>query len=266
MKTNNHTAHLKQWGFLDVVSKIGNTSDNDYPYQCKLPPENECQEDQFTVVFMAYNPDRLRKMMNQIKTLLTEFSKIVAEVVIVWNGSRTVEETTVGRQLIIMCSKLQVRISYPLKSGFPNDLLNRYHPRLNIKTKAIMYYDDDGPFYSYKAILGGFELWKRNSNAQIGAMARKLDLNRRQSDESNSILSNTLGGGGNDGKQQRPPDHDRYFVSHCATDSLHYNYNTFTNFHARMVLPSGSFLHSTICVLYGTQYLKKYDHMFAIIQ
>ena len=87
--------------------------------------------------------------------------------------------------------------------------------------------DDDGPFYSYKATLGGFELWKRNSNVQIGAMARKLDLGPRQTDESNMVVDEPA---------------DQFFVSQCPTDEIHYNYNTFTNFHARMVLPSGSFL------------------------
>jgi hypothetical protein len=232
-KLNNHTAHLKQWGILDAVRTYQqsdpNSKKNKYPYQCQLPPENECQEDHFTVVFMAYNPDRLQKMMTQIKKMLSEkdFSKIVAEVIVVWNGERHIDETDLGKKLVELGQTLPIRISYPLKAGFPNDLMNRYHPRLQVKTKAIMYYDDDGPFYSYRAVLGGFELWKRNSNAQIGAMARKLDLGPRQTDESNAVL-NEPG--------------DRYFVSQCPTDEVHYNYYSFANFGARMVLPSGSFL------------------------
>lgn len=145
---NNHTAHLKQWGFLKAVrtyEAAKDTKKNDYPYECRLPPEIECQETHFTVVFMAYNPDRLQKMMNQIKKMLTastddDFSKIVAEVVIVWNGSRDINETDLGKKLIELGQSLPLRISYPLKEGFRNDLLNRYHPRLQIKTKAIMYY------------------------------------------------------------------------------------------------------------------------------
>ena len=232
-KLNNHTAHLKQWGILDAVRTYQqsdpNSKKNKYPYQCQLPPENECQEDHFTVIFMAYNPDRLQKMMTQIKIMLSQsdFSKIVAEVIVVWNGERHIDETDLGKKLVELGQTLPLRISYPLKAGFPNDLMNRYHPRLQVKTKAIMYYDDDGPFYSFLAVLGGFELWKRNSNAQIGAMARKIDLGPRQTDESNAV-SNEPG--------------DRYFVSQCPTDEVHYNYNSFANFGARMVLPSGSFL------------------------
>jgi hypothetical protein len=100
----------------------------------------------------------------------------------------------------------------------------------------VKYYDDDGPFYSYKATIGGFELWKRNANAQIGAMARKLDLGPRALEESRAV-SNGPG--------------DRFFVSQCPKDELDYNYREFANFGARMVLPSGSFLHSNfLCFLW----------------
>jgi hypothetical protein len=258
---NNHTAHLSQFGILDAIRKYqqppppqnnNKNDDDDYPYTCQLPPEHECGETQFTVIFMAYNPERLQKLYNQIHKMLTdtEFAPLVAEIVVVWNGDRQVEETKLGRTLVelVTTTKQRVRISYPLQAGFPNDLMNRYHPRLDIQTKAIMYYDDDGPFYSYKATLGGFELWKRNANAQIGAMARKLDLGPRQRDEQQALLN----GPG-----------DRFFVSHCTTtnndhnnpnfinDDIRYNFNEFANFGANMVLPSGSFLHSNyLCFLW----------------
>eukprot|EP00532_Pseudo-nitzschia_australis_P005023 CAMPEP_0168202676 /NCGR_PEP_ID=MMETSP0139_2-20121125/24416_1 /TAXON_ID=44445 /ORGANISM="Pseudo-nitzschia australis, Strain 10249 10 AB" /LENGTH=555 /DNA_ID=CAMNT_0008128413 /DNA_START=41 /DNA_END=1708 /DNA_ORIENTATION=- len=240
---NNHTAHLPRFGFLDAFRNYQAADpsdiDNAYPYRCALPPETECGETQFTVIFMAYNPDRLAKLLNQIDIMLNsdDFSKIVAEVIVVWNGERHVNETDLGKKLIELETTLPLRISYPLKEGFPNDLMNRYHPRLEVKTKAIMYYDDDGPFYKFKATLGGFELWKRNSNAQIGAMARKLDLGPRQAEESKKISGDMP--------------NDRFFVSQCPTDDLHYNYFTFANFDARMVLPSGSFLHSNfLCFLW----------------
>ena len=96
--------------------------------------------------------------------------------------------------------------------------------------------DDDGPFYSYKATLGGFELWKRNANAQIGAMARKLDLGPRALEES---------------KAHSKLPNDRFFISQCPKDELKYNFHEFANFGARMVLPSGSFLHSNyLCFLW----------------
>lgn len=242
LNSNNHTAHLPQFGFLDAARAYQDSDpkgiDAIYPYQCELPPENECGETNFTVIFMAYNPDRLMKLLSEIQKMLTDkdYSKLVAEVVIVWNGERHIDETPLGKKLLDFGKKYPVRISYPLKAGFPNDLLNRYHPRLEVKTKAIMYYDDDGPFYSYNAVLGGFELWKRNSNAQIGAMARKLDLGPRQADESKAVSKSP---------------NDKFFVSQCPTDGLRYNFNTFANFDARMVLPSGSFLHSNyLCFIW----------------
>lgn len=235
---NNHTAHLPQFGILNAVRNYD--ASNDYPYTCQLPPEIECGESQFTVIFMAYNPDRLEKLYNQIIKMVTdkEFKPMIAEAIVVWNGERHVDETSKGKALVDLTKSFPVRISYPLKAGFPNDLMNRYHPRLDIKTKAIMYYDDDGPFYSYKATLGGFEMWKRNSNAQIGAMARKLDYSKRQQEEKKFL-------------QQSNPVVDRFFVSHCPTDELSYNYFTFANFGANMVLPSGSFLHANyLCFLW----------------
>ena len=242
--SNNHTAHLSQSGILNVLDNIDSYTKTiqEYPYQCTLPPEMECGETQFTVIFMAYNPDRLKKLYNQIIKMTSnsggeDFKSIVQEIVIVWNGERDVEESKFGKSIVNLVKEGKpVRIVYPLKRGFTNDLMNRYHPSLHIQTKAIMYYDDDGPFYSYKATLGGFELWKRNSNAQIGAMARKLDLNSRQQNERRAILN----GPG-----------DRFFISHCPTDSIRYNFNEFANFGANMVLPSGSFLHSNyLCFLW----------------
>lgn len=242
LNINNHTAHLPAFGFLDAASNYVNsdpkTIETSYPYKCELPPENECTETQFTVIFMAYNPDRLKKLSTEIKKMLTddEYSKMVAEVIIVWNGERKVDETDLGKKLLQLGETLPLRISYPLKAGFPNDLLNRYHPRLEVKTKAILYYDDDGPFYATRAIRGGFELWKRNSNAQIGAMARKIDLGNRQIQESLSISTEP---------------NDKFFVSHCPTDEVNYNFFSFANFDARMVLPSGSFLHSNyLCFIW----------------
>lgn len=239
---NNHTAHLSAFGFLDAVKQYHAMDpaelDKAYPYACELPPETECGETQFTVIFMAYNPDRLQKLINEARKMLTstDYKPLVAEVLVVWNGDRHIDETDLGKKLLDMGKTLPLRVTYPLKAGFPNDLMNRYHPRIGVKTKAILYYDDDGPFYETRAVQAGFELWKRNSNAQIGAMARKIDIDDRQTKESMSVSKNPS---------------DKFFVSHCPSDSVNYNYFTFANFDARMVLPSGSLLHSNfLCFLW----------------
>jgi hypothetical protein len=46
---------------------------------------------------------------------------------------------------------------------------------------------------------------------------------------------------------------DRLFISYCPSDQIRYNYNEFAQFGAKMVLPSGSFLHSNYlpCLWHG---------------
>lgn len=247
---NMTTARLQGFGVIQALedwkvqpqpaAHIANGASNT---QCVIPPENECDEEKFTVIFMAYNPDRLTKLIRQMRTMLTPpYSSIVREIVLVWNGPRHVDESDEGKTLIEFAKEDadRLRIVYPLKQGLPNDLLNRYHPDIvQVKTKGILYYDDDGPFYSYEAVLGGFELWKRNSNAQIGAMARVIDLGDRQLAEKQEMLPTS------------EPLNDRAFISHCAPDDVEYNFRFFANFQANMVLPSGSFLHSNyLCFLW----------------
>ncbi|CAB9513166.1 exostosin 2 [Seminavis robusta] len=248
---NMTTARLPGFGVIDALQQwqqdpqppnhLANGATNT---QCQIPPENECSESQFSVIFMAYNPDRLAKFLRQIKSMLDRkdpFARIIREIILVWNGPREISESPEGQKLLefVQQEADRLRVVYPLKEGLPNDLMNRYHPDIvKVKTKGILYYDDDGPFYSYEAVLGGFELWKRNSNAQIGAMARTIDLGPRQQAEKKHILgSDRL--------------NDRAFVSHCKPDDVEYNFRYFANFEANMVLPSGSFLHSNyLCFLW----------------
>jgi hypothetical protein len=68
---NNHTARLSQFGILDVIRNYQPKARKDYPYTCQLPPENEWGERQFTVIFMAHNPERLQKLYNQTTTATT---------------------------------------------------------------------------------------------------------------------------------------------------------------------------------------------------
>ncbi len=243
-KENQTLATLPPFGIIDAIAdyKKGNHND-DVKWQCRMPPETECQESQLTVIFMAYNPDRLGITLNQIKKLTNReaFRGLVKECVVVWNGPRSVDESNEGKQLLDFAKDPanSLRIVYPLKMGFPNDLMNRYHPDVvKVTTKAILYYDDDGPFYSYKAIESGFELWKRNSRAQIGAMSRKIDYSPRQQEERQRL---------------DPEPNDKHFISHCDNlqDKVEYNFRFFANYDANMVLPSGSMLHSNyLCFLW----------------
>jgi hypothetical protein len=226
--TSKNASHLPHFGIIEALDDA--YSDESNEWQCQVPPETECDSQKFTVIFMGYRPDRLGPLKNQVFGMTgPHWNELVEEVLLVWNGEGNLTFTKEGQALDKLATERDnFRIFFPLQQGFSNDLMNRYHPRMNITTKAILFYDDDGPFYTRNAILGGFELWKRNANAQIGAMARRIDL------------TNDVEFSG-----------DRQFIRHCPGDVASYNYHEFANYHARMVLPSGSFLHSNyLCFLW----------------
>ena len=210
-------------------------------WECELPPETECDETQLTVIFMAYNPDRLDKTFRQMQKMMVdpEWKTLVAEIVLVWNGPRHVDESDDGKKLLEFAKDHPIRVEYPLKMGLENDLMNRYHPDVVrvTKTKAILYYDDDGPFYSFAAVRAGFELWKRHADQQMGAMSRQIQYSPRQTTERQSELGGDLT--------------DSWFVSHCPSDHVDYVFAYFANYDANMVLPSGSMLHANyLCFLW----------------
>lgn len=246
---NESLASLPTFGFIDDIKRwkkggsvgIDQRFNDPTSWQCSIPKWKECNEETFTVVFMAYNPDRLQTCFLQMKKMLTDsdWKTVVHEIVLVWNGPRHIDESEMGVKLLEFAKEHPLRIAYPLKMGFENDLMNRYHPAVvNVTTKAILYYDDDGPFYTFKAVEGGFELWKRHANAQVGAMSREISLGKRQQSERNKMSSEP---------------NDRLFTSHCdnMNDKVEYNFRYFANFDANMVLPSGSFLHSNyLCFIW----------------
>ena len=240
-KDNNTLATLPAFGIINALENFDFDNVDDSKWQCQLPPESECGETQLTAIFMAYNPDRIDKMFNEIRNLLSPgFHGLIKECIIVWNGPRSIDESQEGRKLLNFAENNALRIAYPLKMGFPNDLMNRYHPDVvQVTTKGVLYYDDDGPFYSFKAIEAGFELWKRNSQQQMGAMSRNIIYDKRQTQERTTNFGSS------------PNDHE--FVSHCDNlkDELKYNFYYFANYDANMVLPSGSMLHSNyLCFLW----------------
>jgi hypothetical protein len=243
-KQNLTLATLPPFGIIDAIESFrSDHNNNNKDWQCELPPETECAETQLTVIVMAYNPDRLGTTFPQIRKMLSRdsFQNLVKECILVWNGERRIDESQEGRSLLEFASipDNHLRVVYPLEMGLPNDLMNRYHPNvLKVKTRALLYYDDDGPFYSYHAIQGGFELWKRHARAQIGAMSRQINYSPRQIEERHAA---------------NQPFNDRLFVSHCDNmrDSVQYNFFYFANYDANMVLPSGSLLHANyLCFLW----------------
>lgn len=71
--------------------------------------------------------------------------------------------------------KVEFRTFISAEHGLGNNLLNRYHPDIRPKNEAVLFYDDDGPFYTDTEIRTGFELWKRNSGRQIGLLGRNFE-------------------------------------------------------------------------------------------
>jgi Glycosyl transferase family 64 domain len=243
LKDANVTADLPAFGIIRALESYQPKTHREVEeWNCQLPPEMECAETSFTVVFMGYRPDRLSKLIRQVKHMSVGnkngWKELIREVLLVWNGERDLRETREGLEILEWTKQKHrhFRVFFPLKEGFPNDLMNRYHPRLKIGTKAILFYDDDGPFYHFNAVMSAFELWKRNSNAEIGAMARRLDVSMRAKAEKDLL-----------------PKGERQWVSNCRTegDTVKYNYHHFAQTGANMVLPSGSFLHrSFLCFLW----------------
>ena len=237
-------ATLPAFGIIDALESHNFDHDDNAKWRCQLPPETECEESQMTAIFMAYNPDRLGITLKEIRRMLSPdvFFNLIKEVIIVWNGPRCIDESKEGEELLAFAKERsdELRIVYPLKMGFPNDLMNRYHPDVvKVKTKAILYYDDDGPFYKYPAVQGGFELWKRNARAQIGAMSRNINYSERQAQERTALFGDEP--------------NDKHFISQCDNlqDKVAYNFYYFANYDANMVLPSGSMLHSNyLCFLW----------------
>jgi hypothetical protein len=243
LKAANVTTDLPAFGIIHALESYRpKTLAEQTQWNCQIPPETECGETQFTVVFMGYRPDRLAKLKLQVNRMTQRnqepWNGLIREVVLVWNGDRELSESQTGRTLLKWAAEktIHFRIFFPLREGFPNDLMNRYHPRLGVTTKAVLLYDDDGPFYSVRAVSSGFELWKRNANAEIGAMARRLDVGSRAQLEKDGL-----------------PRGEREWVSNCraAGDTVRYNFQHFAQTGANMALPSGSFLHwNFMCFLW----------------
>lgn len=237
---------LPLFGIIDALSSYQPSSMEEYgQWQCSLPPATECNETKFTVIMQGYRVDRLTSVRHEIRKIISgnAYGDMVKEFIFVWNNPVSLAklDNNAGQVLLDWnnCSTNPFhksrpnpfRLFLPLEQGFPNDLMNRYHPMIRPKSKAILFYDDDGPFYLGKAIHGAFELWKRNSDAQLGAMPRAFTFSKRQEAERAHVMGEELD--------------DRKFVSYCPKcgDVLKYDFRFFTPFHANMVLPSGSFLH-----------------------
>ncbi|KAL3769678.1 hypothetical protein ACHAW5_010259 [Stephanodiscus triporus] len=234
------------------------TNDDAYP-TCYLPPSKLCNITNYSLIIMSHTTERLQVFMEPLELMIDSWPGLT-EVIIVWNSPRdtlanAVENDKISEESRYATKLLQwhenithpLRIFFSLENGLSNNLLNRYHPKLDPQNEAIMYFDDDGPFWSKEAMVhGGLELWKRNSDVQVGGFARNV---RYLSDRMKRLEKSTL--------QQSidiiTRDVDGYVseihptftpVCHKVTgDHVEYNYFVFPDFAGHVLLPSGTILH-----------------------
>jgi hypothetical protein len=139
--------------------------------------------------------ERLSKLHKGVKTLSSW--DITGEIILVWNNHQHILEECPKQQCRDLLSWDQdplhkLGIFYALEQThvkLENNLLNRYHPTIQPKHEAVVYFDDDGPFHSRLAMEVGFELWKRNSDVQIGSMARNIRFPSKRMDDLQNVAS-----------------------------------------------------------------------------
>lgn len=249
---------LEQW--LDENSSpITAHQSEEYP-TCYLPPTTSCHVTKYTLVIMSHTTERLEVFMDPLASMVDSWPGLT-EVIIVWNSPRetltnAVNNSNESKDKRYATMLLQwhednshpLRIFFSLENGLTNNLLNRYHPKLEPKNEAVMYFDDDGPFWSKETMVyAGFELWKRNSNVQVGGFPRNVRflsdrmkrLEKVNLQRSIDIIT-TDASGGNDNEAYPT------FTPICRNvtgDHVEYNYFTFPDFAGHVLLPSGTFLH-----------------------
>jgi len=255
---------LRQW--LDS----GDSNRGDYP-MCELPPAKSCDISEYSVILMSHTVDddkRLRKLNKGILDLASR--KGTAEIILVWNSDKTVlieSDKTHAKEIVDWANddSHPLRVFYSLENGLENNLLNRYHPMINPKHEAIIYFDDDGPFFAEEPMDVGFQLWKFNSDVQVGCMTRNIRFPSKRMNEAQKKTTELRAQHYRDDAWQshihpydtevvekamvernlKEPGYPQ-FTPICRDetgDVVEYNYFVFPHYKAHMSLPSGSILH-----------------------
>ncbi|KAL7538109.1 hypothetical protein ACHAWF_005993 [Thalassiosira exigua] len=240
------------------------TDDIDYP-TCYLPPSKSCNATAYTLIIMSHTTERLQTFMDPLRSMVDLWPGLT-EVIIVWNSPRETllnaanNGSSDGKRVSATEQKyatelLQwnedqshpLRMFYSLENGLANNLLNRYHPKLNPKNEAVMYFDDDGPFWSKEAMVyGGFELWKRNSRVQVGGFPRNVRfLSNRMKQLEAKNLQQSIDIVVRDADDYSGESHPTFtpICRNVTGDHVEYNFFTFPDFAGHVLLPSGTFLH-----------------------
>eukprot|EP00984_Skeletonema_dohrnii_P007583 scaffold2769_cov92-Skeletonema_dohrnii-CCMP3373.AAC.2 len=250
---------LKKWldseNAKEQSEPTSTNNDNDVYPTCYLPPPKSCDVTTYTLVIMSHTTERLEAFMDPLANMVNSWPGLT-EIIIVWNSPRTTLTSVSDKKQQQYATKLlswdtdpnhPLRIFFSLEEGLANNLLNRYHPKIQPKNEAVFYFDDDGPFFSKEAMVdSGLEMWKRNSNVQVGAFPRNIRyLSKRMKEagkkglmDSIDIVTNNVHG---DSGATYPP--FTPFCRNATGDHVEYNYFTFPDYNAHMLLPSGSILH-----------------------
>ncbi|KAL7541605.1 hypothetical protein ACHAXR_011063 [Thalassiosira sp. AJA248-18] len=242
---------LERWLKENPPSSANN---GDYP-TCYLPPPKSCNVTTYTLVIMSHTTERLQAFMDPLSSMIDSWPGLT-EVIIVWNSLRETltkkiddKQRSYARKLLHWDEDAShpLRIFFSLENDLTNNLLNRYHPKLKPKNDAVMYFDDDGPFWSKEAmVFGGLELWKRNSNVQVGGFPRNIrflsdrmkGLEKTNLQKSIDIIVKDVDGYSGVKHPTFTP-----LCRNVTGDHVEYNYFTFPDFAGHVLLPSGTLLH-----------------------
>jgi len=245
---------LKPGGIVDAIRQWIHST-NEQHNVCRLPPAKSCNTKAYTIIIMAHNTDRFKKLGIALKEVFFKW-KGATEIVLVWNAPRTdllkKSTNTTDNSYSIIKDMLQwnvnpthpFRIFYSFEHGLTNNLLNRYHPSIAPINEMLIYFDDDGPFYTTSKLIikSGIELWKRNSNIQIGNYGRRVAFtDERITTQLDNVLEKTVQQAiTNDMKQNKDN-----FVPFCRNDNDgEYEYtDSKADFGSHIILPTGSIIH-----------------------
>lgn len=248
----------------------GHKDRGDYP-MCEIPPTKSCDVSQYSLILMSHTVSD-NKRLSLLRKGIDDFAQRqeTAEIILVWNSEKEVllnSDKKDAKLLVEWNNDIShpLRIFFSLDNGLGNNLLNRYHPMLKPKSEAIMYFDDDGPFYSEEAMHAGFSLWKFNSDVQVGSLTRNIRFTSKRMNELQIKATEVAAEHYRKDSwhthihpydteavkkamvesNETEPGYPQ-FTPLCRDetgDNVEYNYFVFPNFRAHMSLPSGSLIH-----------------------
>lgn len=136
----------------DTLDKESKSSDWG---QCTIPPETMCDVEKVSVIIMAYNDEGLENIVDGFtKGADAKLwpRRIIGEIILVWNGPdrKSLESSKKGKWIMnhIKNKEIPMRFFISVEHGLENNLLNRYHPLVNPKYEAILFFGEFNVFFT----------------------------------------------------------------------------------------------------------------------